>query len=511
MGASLSSFLPSRRSTMSMPLPSSWLSWTLVFAVSISTALVGIETWQMWQVRESALRDAKFVTTSLAQSVSQQVETTLKTADTVVGSLRERVEAEDANPEFVQTLYPLMTSLATALPAIHEMGITDKDGNALVKSLVPHPVGMNYRERDYFEYHRTHNDDHLYVGVLVRSKVDGSVNITVSRRINKSDGSFAGVVVASVSLDFFQKLFESVLVKSGGHISLVVDNGTLLVRSPAAFEGDGSRIGDLDTEREALSASGPDSLDYMSPNDHVRRVGSYSHIPHYPMFAVVAQDNREILREWRTEARTHAIVLTGVLIAIAVLGFRVHKANRATRMQAFVDNLTGLANRRYLNQAMKLEFRRATRAGHPLSFVMIDLDLFKNFNDRYGHPAGDDCLRAVSKAIQDVIRRPGDIAARYGGEEMALLLPGTDLAGAVRIAQDAREAVSLLGLQHEGSRYGIVTLSAGVASCQPAIEPATWQSLIQAADDALYAAKAQGRNTIAAPTGHEVSINNDLP
>jgi hypothetical protein len=115
----------------------------------------------MWQVRESTLRDAKFVTTSLAQSMSQEVETTLKTADTVVGSLLERVEAEDANPEFVQSLYPLMISLATALPAIHEMGITDKDGTALVKSLVPHPIGMNYRERDYFQFHQTHNNNDL--------------------------------------------------------------------------------------------------------------------------------------------------------------------------------------------------------------------------------------------------------------------------------------------------------------------------------------------------------------
>jgi membrane protein required for beta-lactamase induction len=97
MSARLSSLVPARRSTVSMPLRSSWLSWTLVFAVGVSAALVGIEAWQMWQVRESTLRDAKFVTTSLAQSVSQEVETTLKTADTVVGSLLERVEAKIRN------------------------------------------------------------------------------------------------------------------------------------------------------------------------------------------------------------------------------------------------------------------------------------------------------------------------------------------------------------------------------------------------------------------------------
>ena len=118
-------------------LRSSWLSWTIAFALCLSAALVGIEGWQMWHVREASLRSAKIVTASLAESLSQQIETTLKTADTVVGSLVQRVEVEGVIAESVQRLYGLMTSLAAALPAIHEMGLTDKDGNAIVKSLVP--------------------------------------------------------------------------------------------------------------------------------------------------------------------------------------------------------------------------------------------------------------------------------------------------------------------------------------------------------------------------------------
>jgi hypothetical protein len=130
----------------------SWLSWTIAFTFFLSAALVGIEAWQMWHVREASLRSANIVTASLTESLSQQIENTLKTADTVVASLVQRVEVEGQNPESQQRLYELMTSLASALPAIHEMGLTDKDGNAIVKSLVPHPVGMNYRERDYFRF-----------------------------------------------------------------------------------------------------------------------------------------------------------------------------------------------------------------------------------------------------------------------------------------------------------------------------------------------------------------------
>ena len=138
----------------------------------------------MWHVREASLHSAKIVTASLAESLSQQIETTLKTADTVVASLVQRVESDGMTPENLQRLYGLMTSLAAALPAIHEMGVTDKDGNAIVKSLVPHPVGMNYRERDYFRFLSSHDTRDVFIGQPVKSKVDGSINITVSRRIN---------------------------------------------------------------------------------------------------------------------------------------------------------------------------------------------------------------------------------------------------------------------------------------------------------------------------------------
>ncbi len=473
--------------TGSAPLRSSWLSWTIAFALCVGAALIGIEAWQMWHAREVSLRNARIVTASLAESVSQQIETTLKTADTVVASLVQRVEIEGATPETLQRLYGLMTSLAAALPAIHEMGITDRDGNAIVKSLVPHPVGMNYRERDYFRFLSTHDTRDVFLGLPVRSKVDGSLNITVSRRINARDGSFAGVVVTSVSMDFFRKLFESVRAKSGGLISLVSDNGMLLARSPESF-GEG--------ELETLARS-QEQLEYLSPTDHVRRVGSYIHLSRYPMLALVAQDSSEVLREWRGQLRNHGAIVLGILVVVGFLGYRLDQANRATRMQALRDALTGLANRRCFNEAMELEFRRARRTGQPLSLIMADLDLFKSFNDRYGHPAGDACLLAVSAAVERALRRPGDMAARYGGEEIAVLLPGTDVEGAVRLAQDMQDAVRSLAMPHAGSSYGIVTLSAGVACCLPARPSATSVSLVAAADNALYSAKATGRNTFA--------------
>ncbi|HUI95626.1 MAG TPA: diguanylate cyclase [Xanthobacteraceae bacterium] len=462
-----------------------WLNWTIAFALCLSAGLIGIETWQMWHVREASLRSAKIVTASLAETVSQQIETTLRTADTVVASLVQRAEVDGTDPESRKRMYELMTSLAAALPAIHEMGLTDKDGNAIVKSLVPNPTGMNYRERDYFRYLSSHDTREVFIGTPVNSKIDGSVNITVSRRINSRDGTFAGVVVTSVSMDFFRQLFQSLQLKSSGSIAMLADNGTLLAASPASF-GEG--------ELDALAASPSDALEYIGP-DGVRRVGSYNRLSHYPITAVVAEDSPAILAEWHGQLRVHLAIVMSILAAIAAVAYQLDQAHRATRMQALRDGLTGLANRRCFNETIEREFRRATRHGQPLSLVMMDIDLFKNFNDRYGHPAGDACLRAVSTAVQDALRRPADLAARYGGEEIAVLLPGTNVAGAVQIVEEIAAAIRALAIPHAASPHGVVTLSAGVASLRVGRRVASWASLVEAADTALYAAKALGRNT----------------
>ena len=475
------------RKTIPPFLRSFWLSWTIALAICLSSALVGIETWQMWHVREASLRSAKIVTASLAESLAQQIDTTLKTADTVVATLVQRVEVDGTNPEAKQRLYGLMTSLASALPAIHEMGLTDKDGTAIVKSLVPEPVGMNYRERDYIRFLSSHDTGDVFIGQPVKSKVDGSVNITVSRRVNAGDGSFDGVVVASVSMDFFRKLFEMVQFKSGGFMSLVADNGLLLARSHNSF-GEG--------ELAALTAaSSAGALEYRSPKDGLNRVGASNHLAHYPMTVMVAEDSSAVLSGWYGQLCVHGAIVLCILVVIGVLGFRVDQANRATRRQALRDELTGLANRRCFNRAIERELQRAVRNGLPLSLIMVDIDNFKTFNDQYGHPAGDICLSTVSAAVQGVLRRPGDMAARYGGEEFAILLPETDTAGAVRIVNDMQAAVRALAIRHEAAPLGVVTLSAGVASWSSGRLTATPGWLIEAADAALYEAKAQGRNT----------------
>ena len=172
--------------------------------------------------------------------------------------------------------------------------------------------------------------------------------------------------------------------------------------------------------------------------------------------------------------------------------------NLKLQQLAYVDGLTLLANRRQFDEVLSAEWLRAIREETPLSLVMLDLDRFKRFNDLYGHLAGDDCLRIVAGAVKASLRRPGDLLARYGGEEFALLLPVTDEAGALKVANAVRTVIQDLQLPPAGNKGhgGIVTASLGVSTARPQPGAETWLGLIKKADGMLYEAKRTRRNRV---------------
>jgi len=182
-------------------------------------------------------------------------------------------------------------------------------------------------------------------------------------------------------------------------------------------------------------------------------------------------------------------------------------ANRRLAQLSRTDGLTGLANRRHLDETFANECARAHRSGQALAVMLIDVDLFKPYNDLYGHPEGDEALRQVATVLQSSCRRASDLAARYGGEEFCVLMADTDPAGAMALAEHIRGAVEALSLPHEKSACGVVTISIGVASWLPAATPlpVTEQTLLRWADQALYRAKEAGRNRVVV---HESSQEN---
>jgi len=202
-------------------------------------------------------------------------------------------------------------------------------------------------------------------------------------------------------------------------------------------------------------------------------------------YLVKLPDRIELLARLRYHARAHTSLLER------------NAALEELRRIAVTDGLTGLYNRRHFDETFAKEWCRARRDQYPLSLVMLDVDHFKQFNDNYGHQAGDDCLVQVATVLQTTLYRSADMAARYGGEEFICIFPNTTAEGALTIAEKIRRRIMDLDIPHlHSSVASQVTVSIGVASAIPAGGAAGWEILIKAADLALYKAKDTGRNRV---------------
>ncbi|MEM9304917.1 MAG: diguanylate cyclase [Pseudomonadota bacterium] len=215
------------------------------------------------------------------------------------------------------------------------------------------------------------------------------------------------------------------------------------------------------------------------PNSRIRELRSLS-----AAFGSMAGQLREILSglEQRVDERTAELA----------------EANRQLAELSRVDSLTGVGNRRAFDEAMAQEWARARREQRPLAVILCDVDQFKAYNDRYGHPEGDRCLIAIAGALTASARRTVDLVTRYGGEEFAVLLPDLGTDRAFEMAECFRQAVESLALPHEGSSHGHVTISVGFKCHVPAVGETAPGQLVASADVALYQAKARGRNQVVA-------------
>jgi diguanylate cyclase (GGDEF)-like protein len=207
-----------------------------------------------------------------------------------------------------------------------------------------------------------------------------------------------------------------------------------------------------------------------------------------------------LLPEDQMQALSRQGVAIGERISLAIATLRLREVLRS---QSIRDPLTGLFNRRYMEESLERELRRAERSGQPVGFIMLDIDHFKHFNDTFGHQAGDALLRALGDLVGERTRGQ-DVACRFGGEEFSLILTGATREAAQKRAELLREEVKRLSVTHAGQLLGKITLSLGVAAYPG--DGRTTEELVRAADKALYAAKAAGRNRIALASDLERSV-----
>ncbi|MGL4315242.1 MAG: sensor domain-containing diguanylate cyclase [Pseudomonas sp.] len=505
---------------------SNWQRWLLkpsvlplarTFVVLVCLSLVATDGWLIWRNRAIQLRDAEVETSNLASALARQATDTLKKADTVLIGMVERLQEDPQDPAHLQRLQQLMKEHVFSLPELHGLFAYDRDGNWLVSSFGKIPPGANNADREYFIFHRSHPDDHgVHIAPPIRSRTTGDWIIPVSRRLEDAQGNFAGVALATVSINYLRQFYATFDVREHGSINLVLNNGMLVLHSPYDEKLIGTSIAHGVIFRELLPQSPSGTQMLTSIVDGVERLYSYRQIQSYPLVSIAALAKQDILANWRSDT---VVQLTVVILLAGLLGlfgfYLIHLIkngllaetellatrdalrafNQRLEKQALEDELTRLANRRRFIRALEDEFARAKRYQRPLALVMFDVDYFKQYNDIYGHSAGDDCLRSVARAIRGGQKRPADLAARYGGEEFCLLLPETGTEGALQVAEQVRLAVEALAIAHAGCPWLRLSLSAGVHVCLPQAGDGP-EALIQGADKALYAAKAAGRDRV---------------
>lgn len=214
-------------------------------------------------------------------------------------------------------------------------------------------------------------------------------------------------------------------------------------------------------------------------------------------YLVKIPDKIELLARVRAHSKSYLaqVERDEAFRAVEEMKKQLELRNEELQRLSMTDGLTGIPNRRYFDDMLQREWRRGMREHFPLSLIMIDVDYFKRFNDTYGHQAGDECLQRIGQVVQGVARRPGDVAARFGGEEFVLLLPNTTMEGACVVANNLKQLVTQLNIRHATSDVAThVTLSLGVSCAREPSVPSGALELIEHADKALYEAKRSGRN-----------------
>jgi len=459
----------------------------------------------LYQSREDALEHSRVTSTNVALIAERDIS---RNFEIYALSLQAAVDSQQqpeirALPLHLQRVLLFNRAVAAKYPG--KVLVLDAVGNITIDEQEEDaPRKGNFSDREYFTIHRDNPNVGLYISHPFQSRLSGGdQTIALSRRISNPDGSFAGVVILGLSLQYFRNLFEGLSLGPGGAIALTLTDGTLLMRQP--FDASSIGVSMRNTANFAkFSAAEHGSFVGTAAIDGVSRLYVFDKLPGLPMMLNIGVAENDVYAPWKR--RTLVIGSLMLIFGLAFVGLsmmfssqfrqRAH-AEEELRRLARTDGLTGLVNRRTLDEILDLEWLRAQRTQQTLSVLFIDIDRFKAYNDTYGHQTGDGTLIAVGCRITDNIRRPGDLAARYGGEEFVVVLPNTSKQSALDLAEAIRAAVAAMTLSHSASEHGCVTVSIGVASGLPG-DFADVSALLGAADGALYHAKSKGRNRVEA-------------
>jgi diguanylate cyclase (GGDEF)-like protein len=443
-----------------------------------------------------------------------------------------------------------MAELTANIPWIRDLSVAGIDGR-IKCAAEPLAIGLNISDRAHFQ--NALNSRQFALSDYMISRLNQVPSLVATFPIITDDGAVNGVVIAVINLQWIGELAATAAQHSGASVMLLDGSGILVAASADQQPFIGKRFADPTMAKELLAND--DGTMTVPGFDGISRILAYARVPwtqarlavgldenavhssidHEINFAylqlvlfglfvllvawfggeqLVVRPIRSLVRTaarfgrgdlharateepWVAEFAPLAAALDDMAAKLAAREEELQIANEHLEELASLDGLSGLANRRAFDRQIERDWQRAGEHRKPLALMMIDIDYFKLFNDRYGHVAGDTCLRAVGETLSLVTLEDAVMVARYGGEEFTLLLPGLDITRAAELADEARKAIEDLSINHSESPFGQVTISIGVEAMVPE-KFQTAADLIEAADNALYDAKRGGRNNVVA-------------
>ncbi|MDI2145942.1 MULTISPECIES: sensor domain-containing diguanylate cyclase [unclassified Pseudomonas] len=469
-------------------------------------AIVCIVTFLLIREHANAQESATRSATTIAQLIDADVLRTVELYDLTLQGLIAAAQRDDLKNVSPQIRHLALFDRSTTARFKGDILLLDKHGEVIADSSRVEPLPGNFADRDYFLAHAFNRDAGMFISRPFKPRCDcddaNQWRISFSRRISSDTGEFLGVAVASMKLDYFDQLFNSLDIGVDSTLNIINSDGILLAQKPyLQSDSIGKSFANRpNVVRILRDRSGNGSFNSISSMDYQQRLYTYSQVGNLPLRVIVALSSEEVFGAWKRTAilisGATGVLCLGLLWLTWLLARELRLRQRAEHelaQLAATDALTGVANRRMLDQALRHEWFRAQRSGKSLSLLMIDADHFKAFNDRHGHQAGDQALRELARVITANVRRPADLVARYGGEEFSVILAETDSVGAQQIAEHVRAAVEQLP-RMEGDEMPM-TVSIGISTWTAASE-ISLEQLLFAADRALYQAKESGRNRV---------------
>lgn len=438
----------------------------------------------------------------LAMHKSQLISTlfgdTFIAADYVLHDVADHIDLALERRSSLADLTPLLVKKLATVPALTQLAILDQD--CIFTAMGKRLNLLFTRSKQSFCSVKNHEPGQsLHIQYMPAEKsANGKPVVLMSRVIYSKQGRMQAAAMVVIELDYAQHWIETFTVDGDDVLTIIDRDGVIVARNPPLPKELGKRtiafLGQpaFDQVKDAVTFTA------RSPLDGRERVFGISRLENFPFITLVGYDKSRALEGWRQRAWQFACGYV-LLILLSIAFLRAHLKTVAQREAlhtlATTDALTGIANRRHLFERGEQEVARAVRYGQPLAVLMIDIDLFKKINDRWGHPIGDRVIRNVADLLRSTLRVV-DTYGRLGGEEFTAILPETDNTGATALAERLRLAVEAVeAVVADDGQIIRYTVSIGVSIL--GTNDKTFEGLLQRADDALYQAKALGRNRVA--------------